>query len=243
MYGGGGDALRTEFGIVETVRRAKNIEEAIFLVRDGFGLLHATFYMNVSGAAPLDYSFVRTTFPPQWISRYVLRAYLSQDPVIRAGFSSMQPFAWHELELSEREREFMEDARMHGVGPQGYSIPTTDRFSRRSLFSLAADLDLSIWVDFIRKHARAAIEIAQILHQKAIDELELGPAAGTILAPRELECLLWTAKGKDSKAIAGILNLSEYTVRSYLRTARQKLQCRTLSQAVGKAVRQRLIDP
>jgi len=145
--------------------------------------------------------------------------------------------------MNESEREFMEDARIHGVGPLGYSVPTIDRFSRRSLLSLTANLELGAWTDFIRKYASSVSEVAQILHQKAIKELALAAPAGTTLAPRELECLLWTARGKDSKAIAGILDLSEYTVRSYLRTARQKLQCRTLSQAVAKAVRQRVIDP
>ncbi|WP_011580746.1 MULTISPECIES: LuxR family transcriptional regulator [Chelativorans] len=241
MLGGQDDALQA--GIVETVRSAKNIEEAIFLLRDGLGLAHVSFHLNVSGAAPLDYPYVRTTLPSQWISRYVLRTYVGHDPVMREGFSSLRPFSWHELEMSEKEREFMEDARSHGIGAQGYSIPTVDRFSRRSLLSLTADLDLGLWAGFIRRHASSVIEISQVLHQKALNELGIGEPSGATLAPRERECLLWTARGKDSKDIAGILDLSEYTVRSYLRTARQKLQCRTLSQAVATATRQRIIDP
>jgi len=243
MEGGRDDAVRSGFGVVETVRRAKTIEEAVYTLRDGLGLAHATFYMNVSGAAPHDYPFIKTTFPPQWISRYFQRAYVSHDPVVRAGFSSIHPFAWHELEMSDEERRFMEDARNHGVGLQGYSVPVVDRFSRRSLLSVSANAELADWVGFVNKYGSSLAEVAQILYQKAMSELPLGTPEGAALAPRELECLLWTSRGKDSKAIAGILNLSEYTVRSYLRTARQKLQCRTISQAVAKAVRQRLIDP
>lgn len=45
------------------------------------------------------------------------------------------------------------------------------------------------------------------------------------LSPRELECLHWAALGKDYKDIAMILEISEHTTRSYLKSARVKLGC------------------
>src|SRR5690606_24835696 len=138
---------------------------------------------------------------------------------------------------------FMADARAHGVGSFGHAFPTIDRFSRRSLLSVSGEMDKEAWLELIVMHAAALTRIARILQDKALSELSLPARPTSILAPREAECLLWTARGKDAKAIAAILELSEYTVRSYLRTARQKLQCRTLSQAVAKAVQQRIINP
>jgi len=240
----GRDTIRPELiEVIEAARHAESIEDAVFLVRDGLGLNHVTFHMNVAGAGPIDYPFVRTTYSPLWISRYVLRQYLSIDPIIRQGFAATEPFAWHELLTNEREEEMLADARAHGIGRHGYCVPTIDRFARRSILSMSSDMELDDWIEFIAGNSRVIVEIAQILHHKAAAELALTLPPAAVLAPREAECLLWTARGKDAKAIAAILDLSEYTVRSYLRTARRKLGCRTLSQAVAKAVQQRVISP
>jgi len=240
----GRDTIRPELNeVIDPARNADSIEDAVFLVRDGLSLNHVTFHMNVTGAGPIDYPFVRTTYSPLWISRYVLRQYLGIDPIIRHGFAATEPFAWHELSLNEREEEMLADARAHGIGRQGYCVPTIDRFARRSILSTSSDMELDDWIAFLDGNSRVIVEIAHILHHKAAAELAPTLPPATVLAPREAECLLWTARGKDAKAIAAILELSEYTVRSYLRTARQKMGCRTLSQAVAKAVRQRIIFP
>jgi DNA-binding CsgD family transcriptional regulator len=56
-----------------------------------------------------------------------------------------------------------------------------------------------------------------------------------ILAPKEKECLHWVAEGKTAEEVAIIMNLKIMTVRSYLRLARQKLDCTTIANAVYKA--------
>ena len=54
-------------------------------------------------------------------------------------------------------------------------------------------------------------------------------------SPRELECLRWVAKGKTYIEVAMILNISDHTVRTYLKTARMKLGSVTLAQAASEA--------
>ncbi|MCT7375606.1 helix-turn-helix transcriptional regulator [Chelativorans salis] len=218
------------------------MEDAVFLVRDRLGLDHVT-YMAAAYARPVDSPFICTTYPPQWVARYVLRRYLNVDPVVRAGFGSTRPFAWHELEWGEREQEFMADALDHGLGDKGYCIPVVDRAFRRSLLSLNTSMEADVWSSFIAASAPGLEKIARIIHDKAMHELSADSPAEPPLAPRQVECLLWTARGKEAKAIAAILDLSEFTVRSYLRTARQKLECRTLSQAVAKAIQRGIINP
>lgn len=61
------------------------------------------------------------------------------------------------------------------------------------------------------------------------------------LSPREKECLRWTAQGKTAEEIAMILNLKIITVKFYLRSIRQKLNCNTIAQAVYKAASQQII--
>lgn len=56
------------------------------------------------------------------------------------------------------------------------------------------------------------------------------------LSPRELECLLWAARGKTYTEIAAILGIAFGTVKTHLDVARFKLDCATLSQATARAV-------
>jgi DNA-binding CsgD family transcriptional regulator len=57
------------------------------------------------------------------------------------------------------------------------------------------------------------------------------------LTNRELECLRWVARGKDTSEIAIILNISPHTARFYLKSARYKLDCVSSAQTVSKAVK------
>ena len=61
------------------------------------------------------------------------------------------------------------------------------------------------------------------------------PAAA--LAPREIDCLRWSAAGKTSGEIAAILGVSENTVNSYLAAAAQKLNAVNRVQTVAQAIR------
>jgi DNA-binding CsgD family transcriptional regulator len=62
-----------------------------------------------------------------------------------------------------------------------------------------------------------------------------GPAV--TLAPRELDCLRWSAAGKTSGEIAAILGVSENTVNSYLAAAAQKMNAVNRVQTVAQAIR------
>jgi DNA-binding CsgD family transcriptional regulator len=64
-----------------------------------------------------------------------------------------------------------------------------------------------------------------------------------LITARELDCLKWMAAGKTAWEASVILGISERTVRFHLNAAREKLNCLTTTQAVAKAVLQRLISP
>jgi DNA-binding CsgD family transcriptional regulator len=79
------------------------------------------------------------------------------------------------------------------------------------------------------------INLAHAVHHVALDEIYADREPLPQLSPREIECLKWTAAGKAHTDIAIILDLSEHTIRGYLKDARIKLDCVTLAQAVSKA--------
>jgi DNA-binding response OmpR family regulator len=63
------------------------------------------------------------------------------------------------------------------------------------------------------------------------------------LSQRELDVLTWSARGKTSDEIAGILELSKRTVDFHMDNARAKLGVATRIQAVVKAISGKLIEP
>ncbi len=69
------------------------------------------------------------------------------------------------------------------------------------------------------------------------------PAAPVgIVAPREIDCLAWVARGASSKQIARRLGLSMHTVNDYLASARRKLKASSRSEAVAAALQLGLIE-
>jgi len=63
------------------------------------------------------------------------------------------------------------------------------------------------------------------------------------LSPREIDVLTWSARGKTSDEISGILDLSKRTVDFHMDNARAKLGVATRIQAVVKAIAGKLIEP
>ncbi|MFN7098238.1 MAG: helix-turn-helix transcriptional regulator, partial [Gammaproteobacteria bacterium] len=62
------------------------------------------------------------------------------------------------------------------------------------------------------------------------------------LTNRETECLFYTIRGKTSKAIAHILNISSKTVEFHIENLKTKFQCHSKSQLVYKAIEQGYLD-
>ena len=64
----------------------------------------------------------------------------------------------------------------------------------------------------------------------------------TSLTPRETEVLSELCKGKSYKMIADALAISQETVRRHLKSIYRKLEVHSKSEAVAKALQERLID-
>lgn len=227
----------------EAVRKAADTEGAVCRIRDVYGFDNVTYHLAKTISGNVDAPFVKSTYPDAWISRYLLRGYVRVDPVVREGFLRKLPFDWREVGLTDQATEFMEDALAHGVGGNGYSIPVLDRSGRRALLSLNSSIPDDRWTRLIAGNAADLAEIAHHLHKKAIDELYGPRDPAPTLGPRELECLTWAAQGKDSRTIALLLGISDHTARNYLKSARFKLDCANIAQAVTKAIKLRIINP
>lgn len=62
------------------------------------------------------------------------------------------------------------------------------------------------------------------------------------LSTREKDCLYWSAQGKTASEIADILGLKTETVRKYIKNIMKRLNARSKTQAVVKAIEFGLLD-
>lgn len=197
---------------------------------------YAVYHVAHANKMVADCPVVKTNYPASWVQRYLTRNYVNIDPVVQRGFTSALPFYWDELELqSAAEVALFRDAISHGIGLSGISIPIVDKLRRRALFSISSDLEPREWRQHLDAKLPVIIDSANGFHQKMQNCDSFANRGSPHLSPREIECLSWVAAGKDTCSIATILDLSEHTVRDYLKSARHKLGCTTLAQAVHKA--------
>lgn len=227
--------------LLDKISLSSDVSSALDVIFRVFGLKHYVFHLGTLQIADFEKPYIRTNYPPEWVSHYLMNDYINIDPVAKEGFRRLIPFDWRELTLDAEAMVVMQQAQKHDLGCQGYSIPVIDRDARRSLFSLTSDLDDGEWDAFISENREMLAEAAMAIHRRALTEV-LGEAGDMpTLGPRELECLTWTARGKDYLDIAEILGISGHTVRGYLKSARFKLECVTLPQAVARAQKLGLI--
>lgn len=105
------------------------------------GVGHCTLHVVTEAPTTEFTTKVLTTYPGEWIARYIQKRYSLVDPVARACLKAERAFHWDDL---EREapllRAFWDDAAQHGVGPAGYTIPIiTDRGDRVAVSICASE--------------------------------------------------------------------------------------------------------
>ncbi len=227
----------------EKIQDSPDVGQSLHIVSQAYNLAHITYHFAQTVAGRVDSPFVRTTYPSEWVARYLLKGYVAHDPIVLEGFARTLPFDWREVEATEKALEIMIDAAKYGLGGSGFSVPVIDKHRRRALVSFNSTHKEDEWSQFTFTHKTHLVEISHCLHRKAIVELYGNTDPIPQLAPREIECLTWAALGKDHKAIAILLDISEHTVKDYLKSARYKLDCANISQAVAKAIKLRLITP
>ena len=215
--------------------------EAMRLIRDIGQYEHSAYLLAHRPNSPTDLPYFKSTYPHAWLGRYIENEYFNIDPVMLDGFDRVEPFFWSKLEKKTGKRDaFFEDAFQHGIGRTGFSIPLNDRSQRRAMFSVTSYMDEENWRRKIDGEREMLIQIGDALHRKAVRQV-YGTDEGPALSAREIECLYWTARGKDCASAADIIRLSEHTVRDYLKSARRKLGCVTIAQTIHEATKQRLI--
>ena len=75
------------------------------------------------------------------MKRYFNRRYYAIDPVHRAAATAASGFFWDTLEVSDPSTlAFYHDAKAHGIGPSGYTLPIiTERGDKIAISASASE--------------------------------------------------------------------------------------------------------
>jgi LuxR family transcriptional activator of conjugal transfer of Ti plasmids len=190
---------------------------------------------------------VITSYPKNWVERYLEKNYLDVDPVLRRGRRPEQAFVWDcrdsRAARSGRERRFFADALSVGI-ETGLTIPVRAGFGRFAMLSFAADHPAP-QLEQIVQDARDILQTMSVAchaHAHArIANVRTQCTTNTPLTQRERQCLTWASCGKTREETAMILGVSPRAVRFHLDNARQNLGASTITHAVALAIRQGLL--
>jgi DNA-binding CsgD family transcriptional regulator len=225
--------------LTETIlgEEGPDLEETLRVLAANIGVLHiayAPLCLQKSADANLLSSIC--TYPFAWQTQYFKKQYARIDPVIARGSEAVLPFDWDELPRDDPAiQAFFDDAAEHGLGRNGLSIPVRDRKGARSLVSFTSNHSEDGWAEYKLRNMVKLQPMAVLIDCAAGINFKLTPDP-VELSKREEECLIWAARGKTYQDIAGILNLSYASVKTYLDTARHKLSCINLTHAVAVAI-------
>ena len=155
------------------------------------------------------------------------------DPVRQALRRDFSPIDWRDLAPGRRfdtgQATIWGQLRDHGVNA-AVSVPLheagTGGHGTLSFIGFGAEREFDDWLCGLMTNL---VGIAYLFHQGVQDE-------GSILSPRECQCLSLTASGLSAKEIALRLSLSPRTVELHIARAIRRLGARNRVEAVARAL-------
>ena len=215
----------------------QDLEQTLKEIAAGIGLCHIA-YLRFSPEKSSDTSLLTAavTYPIRWQNRYFEKQYVLIDPVVTVGSKAVLPFDWDEFTVDDPAvQAFFIDASNYDVGRNGLSIPVRNRKGAFSLVSFTSNHTKQEWKEYKTRNMIKLQLMSVLIDSAASINLKLNTPP-VKLSKREEQCLIWAARGKTYQDISEILNISFASVKSYLDTARHKLNCINLTHAVAVAI-------
>jgi LuxR family quorum sensing-dependent transcriptional regulator len=185
---------------------------------------------------------ILSNIPADLVNKYDSISLLKQSTGIRRLRETTTPFQltvedWEkESGRSPQTNDYIAMLREHGIFQANY-FPVHDADGSRATvvwMGKRADLAMSAMMELQM--------IAIHIYNRLTEIGSFWKGAPVALSEREIQCLNWTAAGKTSSEIAGILGLSEHTVNHYLNHVSKKLDAVNRTQAVVKAMKKGYIS-
>ena len=208
-----------------------------------FGWTHATYFGTGLVGENIGEEFILTTYDNAWVERYNSQEYKYIDPILLMGTQSLLPLDWSIIPGNdERLKLFFGEARELGVEQSGLTIAVRGLLGDSSLFSINSNETGRAWELRKAEILSDLTYFAHLFHDIVLRRhtTEMYDARPR-LTRREQEVLRWAANGKTAWETARILKLSEKTVSFYLSNVTAKLNVATKTQAVARAISERLL--
>jgi DNA-binding CsgD family transcriptional regulator len=215
----------------------QDLEETLRAIAADIGVSHIA-YVRFAPDKSSDASLLAAmvTYSVPWQHRYFEKQYVLVDPVVANGSKAVLPFDWEELASDDPViQAFFMDALSYGVGRSGVSIPVRNRRGAYAVVSFSSNHSQREWQEF-KKNNMVKLQLISVLIDSAASVNLKLTSPPVKLSKREEQCLIWAARGKTYQDISDILNISFGSVKSYLDTARHKLNCINLTHAVAVAI-------
>jgi len=151
------------------------------------------------------------------------------------------PYRWAECysHLTPAQEAMILDSKAHGLN-FGINFPMHNAKGGFGIVLFGADLDFKLSPDDL-----IFLEILVRYSYNQISEILGEPAeiAQITLSERERDILTLVAQGKTNWEIGAILELSEYSVRDYLKDVSKRMQTSNRTHTVTRAIQLGLILP
>jgi LuxR family transcriptional regulator, activator of conjugal transfer of Ti plasmids len=221
------------------------LRDAMTEVGGAFGAIGFTYISGLKfDPSPPPYI---TTYPGEWVRRYLNQRYYEIDPVFIRARESLLPFIWDHgvvgAPTSNEQRRLFAEAEEFGING-GFTVPIPDGAGDVATLSFATEQDGEPLQRTLGEHRQFLHLAAMYFHIRA--RHQLGTTADVdryLLSSEETACLERTAHGENARNIGEVLGLSPRSVAWHLRSAKRKLNAATLPQAVAVALKNRLIKP
>jgi DNA-binding CsgD family transcriptional regulator len=215
----------------------QDLEETLKVIAADIGVCHISYFrFSPEKSTDTNILTAAATYDILWKNRYFEKQYVLIDPVLARGSEAVVPFDWEELASDDPAVwAFFADALAHGVGRTGITIPVRNRRGAFSVVSFSSNHSKEEWSEYKSRNMTKLQIMSVLIDSAASINLKLNTPP-VKLSKREEQCLIWAARGKTYQDIAEILNLSFGSVKSYLDTARHKLNSINLTHAVAVAI-------
>nr|WP_115422190.1 autoinducer binding domain-containing protein [Sinorhizobium sp. M14] len=183
------------------------------------------------------------SYPGPWERDYLKSGYSTLDPVVIEARRMREIFGWAADDWPARGssdlRRFRDEAIDHGIR-SGVTIRVEGSYGSAIMLTFSSpekNAGVSEALD-----SKKALQLLMAIHY----QLRAVAARSTLnpkraLSPREMLCLMWSAKGKKVEEIAIITGIKPRTVQHYLDQARHKLGADSVPHLVAIAKDRRLV--
>jgi DNA-binding CsgD family transcriptional regulator len=166
--------------------------------------------------------FLLHNYPDSWADFYLQEELGPIDPVRRTSHRTSRGFRWsqidHHISLSSRDRSILAAGDAYGIG-DGFTVPAhvPGEVSGSCSFVVLSGKalpDEMLWT--AQLIGELALERANLLSGRGLTSSDIE------LTDRQIECVLWAARGKTDGEIAQIMEISKLTVEQHQKMARDR---------------------